>query len=74
MTFRVMAGLSAIWAGNTRELKDGTITMSGTKYNVTEDVLAAAAMWLMDNGIEEVMKTKDGRRVVLKVEIGEEEE
>lgn len=69
MTFRVMAGLSAIWAGNTRELKDGTISMPGTKYDVTEDVLAAAATWLMQNGIEEVMETKNGSRIVLKVEI-----
>ena len=69
MTFRVMVGLSAIWAGNTRELKDGTISMPGAKYDVTEDVLAAAATWLIQNGIEEVLETKNGSRLVLKVEI-----
>lgn len=69
MTFRVMAGISAIWAGNTRELKDGTITMPGTKYDVTEDVLGAAAVWLDTNKIEEVIEMKDGRRIILKVEI-----
>lgn len=71
MTFRVMAGLTAIWAGNARELKDGTISMPGAKYNVTEDVLAAAATWLIQNGIEEVLETKNGSRLVLKVEIEE---
>lgn len=71
MAIRVMAGWSAIWAGNARELKDGTITMPGTKYDVTEDVLAAAATWLIQNGIEMVMKMKDGSRIVLKVEIEE---
>lgn len=69
MTFRVMAGLSAIWAGNARELKDGTITMSGAKYNVTEDVLAAAATWLDANKMEEVFIEPSGRRLILKVEI-----
>ena len=71
MTFRVMAGLTKIWAGNARELKDGTITMPGMKYDVTEDVLAAAATWLIQNGIEEVLETKNGSRLVLKVEIEE---
>lgn len=74
MTIRVMAGWSAIWAGNARELKDGTISMPGAKYDVTEDVLAAAATWLMQNGIEEVMETKNGSRIVLKVEIEKVEE
>lgn len=74
MTIRVMAGFSAIWAGNGKELKDGTITMSGAKYDVTEDVLAAAATWLIQNGIEEVMETKAGSRIVLKVEIEEVKE
>ena len=32
MTFRVMAGISAIWAGNTRELKDGAFVMTGPYY------------------------------------------
>lgn len=69
MTFRVMAGLTAIWAGNIRVLKDGAITMPGVKYNVTEDVLAAAAMWLDANKIEEIVELKDGRKLTLKVEI-----
>ena len=74
MTFRVMAGLSAIWAGNTRVLKDGAITMPGVKYNVTEDVLTAAAMWLDANKIEHVIETRNGRKIVLKVEIEEVKE
>ena len=69
MTFRVMTGLSAIWAGNTKQLKDGVITMPGVKYNVTEDVLTAAAMWLDANKIEHVIETRNGRKIVLKVEI-----
>ncbi len=73
MTLRVMAGWSAIWAGNARELKDGTISMPGKKYDVTNDVLAAAATWLDANKIEEVFKMKDGRNLVLKVEIEEAE-
>lgn len=73
MTFRVMAGLSAIWAGYARELKDGTITMTGAKHNVTEDVLTAAGTWIADKGIEWVMVTKSGRKIVLKVEIEEAE-
>lgn len=36
MTFRVMCGWSAIWAGNAKELKDGAITMTGAKHNVRE--------------------------------------
>ena len=69
MTFRVMAGLSAIWAGDTRELKDGLITMPGTKHNVTEDVLAAATTWLAEKGIEWVAVLESGRKLILKVEI-----
>lgn len=72
MTFRVMAGFSAIWAGNARELKDGKIVMSGTKHDVTEDVLHAAAIWLADK-TEWVMETKNGHRIILKVEIEEVE-
>ena len=74
MTFRVMAGLTAIWAGNARELKNGTITMPGTKHNVTEDVLAAATTWLAEKGIEWVAVLKSGTRLVLKVEIEKVEE
>lgn len=73
MTFRVMAGLTKIWAGNARELKDGLITMSGTKYDVTEDVLAAAATWLTNKG-EWVAEMKNGCRITLKVEIEEVKE
>lgn len=67
MTFRVMAGISAIWAGNTKELKDGRIAMTGTKYDVTDDVLLAATVWLFDGG-EYHYKSKSGARFVLKVE------
>ena len=67
MTFRVMAGLTAIWAGNTKELKDGRITMTGTKHDVTDDVLLAATVWLFDNG-EYHYESKSGARFVLKVE------
>lgn len=70
MTFRVMAGLSAIWAGNARELKDGALVMTGKKYNVTDDVLAAAAIWLADKDSHSIV-TENGRRIVLKVEIEE---
>ena len=73
MTFRVMAGMSAIWAGKARERKDGTITMPGKKYDVTEDVLAAAATWLAENAIEWVATLKSGRRFILKVEMEEAE-
>ncbi len=71
MTFRVMAGFSAIWAGNARELKDGTITMPGTKHNVTEDVLAAATTWLAEKGIEWVAVLESGRKLILNVKIEE---
>lgn len=67
MTFRVMAGLTAIWAGNARELKDGRIAMTGTKYDVTDDVLLAATVWLFDNG-EYHYESKNGHKYVLKVE------
>lgn len=70
MTFRVMAGLSAIWAGNTRELKDGALVMTGTKHNVTDDVLAAAAIWLADKDSHSIV-TENGRRITLTVEIEE---
>ena len=73
MTFRVMAGFSAIWAGNAKELKDGTITMTGTKHNVTEDVLAAAAIWLADKDAHSIV-TESGRKIILKVEIEEAKE
>lgn len=73
MTFRVMAGISAIWAGNARELKNGTITMPGTKHNVTEDVLAAATTWLAENGIEWVAVLESGRKLILNVKIEEVE-
>lgn len=73
MTFRVMAGLSAIWAGKARELKDGTITMPGDKHDVTDDVLVAATTWLAEKGIEYVAVTESGRRFILKVEIEEAE-
>lgn len=69
MTFRVMAGISAIWAGNTRELKDGTFTMTGKKYDVTEDVLFAATKWLAENEMEWGVVLESGRRLILKVEI-----
>lgn len=71
MTFRVMAGFSAIWAGNAREIKDGTFVMTGTKHNVTEDVLDAATKWLAEKGIERVTVLESGTRVTLKVEIEE---
>ena len=74
MTLRVMAGWSAIWAGNARELKDGTITMTGKKYDVTEDVLAAATAWLAEKNIEWVAVTESGRKFILKVEIEEVKE
>ena len=73
MTLRVMAGWSAIWAGNARELKDGTVTMPGTKYDVTDDVLAAAITWLVEKNIEWVAEMESGRRYILKVEIEEAE-
>lgn len=73
MTFRVMAGISAIWAGAVRKLKDGTLVMSGKKYDVTEDVLAAAAVWLT-NKVEWSMELGNGRRIILKIEIEEAEE
>lgn len=70
MTFRVMAGLSAIWAGNARELKDGVITMTGKKYDVTEDVLLATTVWLAENESEHEWEyeTKSGHKFILKVE------
>lgn len=71
MTFRVMAGFSAIWAGNARELKDGAVSMTGKKYDVTQDVLAAAALWLDMHKIEQVLEMESGRRLVLKVEVEE---
>lgn len=74
MTLRVMAGFSAIWAGKAKELKDGTVTMPWTKYDVTEDVLAAATAWLAEKNIEWVAVTKSGRRYILKVEIEEVKE
>ena len=73
MTFRVMAGITAIWAGNVRTLKDGSVVMSGKKYNVTDDVLAAAAIWLTDNDAHSIV-IGDGRKITLKVEVKEEEE
>lgn len=73
MTFRVMAGMSAIWAGKARERKDGTVTMPGEKYDVTEDVLAAATAWLAEKGIEWVAVVESGRKYILKVEIEEAE-
>lgn len=74
MTFRVMAGISAIWAGNTRELKDGTITMTGKKYDVTEDVLLASTVWLAANKTQWCHIMESGRRLILKVEIEEAKE
>ena len=74
MTFRVMAGWSAIWAGKARELKDGTVIMTGTKYDVTQDVLAAAALWLDTHKIEQVLEMESGRKLILKVEIEEAKE
>lgn len=74
MTFRVMAGLTAIWAGNARELKNGTITMPGTKHDVTDDVLFAATKWLAEKKIEYVAVLESGRRIILKVEIEKVEE
>ena len=67
MTFRVMAGISAIWAGNTKELKDGVITMPGTRHDVTEDVLLAATVWLAANDTQWSYETRNGTRYVLKV-------
>ena len=74
MTFRVMPGFSAIWAGNARELKDGAIVMTGKKHDVTDDVLTAAAIWLTEKNIEHVMVLESGRKVILKVEIEEAKE
>lgn len=68
MTFRVMAGLTAIWAGNAKELKEGRISMTGTKHDVTEDVLLAAAVWLFENDTQWCYESKSGSRFVLKVE------
>ena len=73
MTFRVMAGLTAIWAGNTRDLKDGALVMTGKKYDVTDDVLAAAAIWLADKDAHSIV-TENGRRITLTVEIEEVKE
>ncbi len=73
MTFRVLAGLSAIWAGTVRELRDGTFVMVGTKHNVTEDVLAAATKWLAEKNIEWGIVLESGRKITLKVEIEETE-
>lgn len=73
MTFRVMAGFSAIWAGNAKELKDGALVMTGKKYDVTEDVLAAAAIWLADKDAHSIV-TESGRKIILKVEIEEAKE
>ena len=70
MTFRVMAGLTAIWAGNTRKLKDGACVMTGKKYDVTDDVLAAAAIWLADKDAHSIV-TENERRITLTVEIEE---
>ena len=74
MTFHVMAGLSAIWAGNARELKDGAFVMTGKKYNVTDDVLFAATKWLAENGMEWGVVLESGRKITLKVEIEEADE
>lgn len=70
MTFRVMAGLTAIWAGVTRELKDGALVMTGKKYDVTDDVLLAATVWLAENEPEHEWRyeTKSGAKFILKVE------
>ena len=65
MTFRVMAGFSAIWAGKARELKDGSITMPGERHEVTEDVLAAAAIWL-DGRQEDYIVCLPDRKITLK--------
>ena len=74
MTFRVMAGLTAIWAGNTKELKDGALVMTGKKHDVTDDVLLAATVWLAENEPEHEWpyETENGHKFVLKVEeVGE---
>ena len=73
MTFRVMAGFSAIWAGKARDHKDGSITMPGERHDVTDDVLAAAAIWLADKDAHSIV-TEGGRRITLKVEVEEAEE
>ena len=70
MTFRVMAGLTAIWAGNAKELKDGRISMSGTKYDVTEDALLAATIWLFSNDTQWCYESKNGSRLILKGRVG----
>ena len=74
MTFRVMAGLTAIWAGNTRELEDETFVMTGKKYDVTDDVLFAATKWLAERGMEWNAVMESGRKFTLKVEIEEAKE
>ena len=74
MTFRVMAGLTAIWAGNARELEDGTFVMTGKKYDVTDDVLFAATKWLAERGLEWNAVTESDRKFTLKVEIEEAKE
>lgn len=75
MTFRVMAGLTAIWAGNAKELNDGRISMTGTKHDVTEDVLLAATIWLFENDTQWCYESKNGsKRLILKVELEEVKE
>ena len=74
MTFRVMAGSTAIWAGNTRELKDGAFVMNGTKYDVTEDALLAVTKWLAEKNMVYGVVLESGRKITLKVEIEEAKE
>ena len=70
MTFRVMAGLTAIWAGNAKEIKDGRIVMQGIKHDVTDDVLLAATVWLFENEENQEWRyeSKTAGKFVLKVE------
>lgn len=65
MTFHVMSGFSAIWAGKTRKLKDGSVIMPGERHDVTDDVLAAAAIWL-DGRQEDYIVCLPDRKITLK--------
>lgn len=67
-SIKVGCGLFAIYAGSTRERKDGSEVWGNNRTEVTEECLFASLQYLLMNPDAGVVGTYEGKRYRLKTE------
>lgn len=68
MTYGVGCCITGIYAGKIKQHPDGLKEFVGENTDVTKEAIGAVAQWLYENHKEYNFTTRDGRRLILKIE------